>query len=77
MKEQYVELLNLQAAVGREKAVQAIDVHRECKNCMVTFWVMSHLSHFLGASRGCADFRDPTAVCRLYLETAVGRKEAA
>jgi len=43
MKEQYVELLNLKAAVGREKAVQAIDVHRECKNCVVTFWVMSQL----------------------------------
>ncbi len=57
--------LNLKAAVEREKAVQAIDVHRECKNCVVTFWVMSQLLHFLGASRGCADFRDPTAVFRL------------
>jgi hypothetical protein len=56
---------NLKAAVEREKAVQAIDVHRECKNCVVTFWVMSQLFHFLGASRGCADFRDPTAVFRL------------
>jgi hypothetical protein len=55
---------NLKAAVEREKAVQAIDVHRECKNCVVTFWVMSQLFHFLGASRGCADFRDPTAVFR-------------
>jgi hypothetical protein len=26
---------------------------------------MSQLFHFLGASRGCADFRDPTAVFRL------------
>jgi len=60
-----VALLNLKAAVGREKAVQAIDGHRECKNCVVTFWVMSQLLHFLGASRGCADFRDPTAVFRL------------
>ena len=57
--------LNLKAAVEREKAVQTIDVHRECNNCVVTFWVMSQLLHFLGASRGCADFRDPTAVFRL------------
>ncbi len=58
-------LLNLKAAVEREKAVHAIDVHREWKNCVVTFWVMSQLFHFLGASRACADFRDPTAVFRL------------
>jgi hypothetical protein len=45
--------------------VQAIDVHREFKNCVVTFWVMSQFLHFLGASRGCADFRDPTAVFRV------------
>ncbi|MEC4679486.1 MAG: hypothetical protein VST67_02150, partial [Nitrospirota bacterium] len=60
-----IRSLNLKAAVGREKTVQAIDVHRECKNCVVTFWVMSQFLHFLGASRGCADFRDPTAVFRL------------
>jgi hypothetical protein len=60
-----VGCLNLKAAVEREKAVQAIDVHREFKNCVVTFWVMSQFLHFLGASRGCADFRDPTAVFRL------------
>jgi hypothetical protein len=58
---------NLKAAVEREKAVQAIDVHREWKNCVVTLWVMSQLFHFLGASRGCADFRDPTAVSRFNL----------
>ena len=58
-------LFNLKAAVEREKAVQAIGVHRECKNCVVTFWVMSQWFHFLGASRGCADFRDPTTVFRL------------
>jgi len=52
--------LNLKTAVGREKAVQAIDVHREFKNCVVTFWVMSQFFNFLGASRDCADFRDPT-----------------
>ncbi len=57
--------LNLKTAVGLEKAVQAIDVHRKFINCVVTFWVMSQFLHFLGASRGCADFRDPTAVFRL------------
>jgi hypothetical protein len=60
-----VSRLNLKAVVEREKAVQAIDVHREFTNCVVTFLVMSQLFHFLGASRGCADFRDPTAVFRL------------
>ncbi len=55
----------LKAAVEREKAVQAIDVHRECTNCVVTFLVMSQFLYFLGASRGCADFRDPTAVFRI------------
>ena len=48
---------NLKAAVEREKAVQAIDVAREFTNCVVTFWVMSQFLNFLGASRGCADFR--------------------
>jgi len=57
--------------------VQAIDVHREFKNCVGTFWVMSQFLHFLGAARGCADFRDPTAVFRLNLEAAVGRKKDA
>jgi hypothetical protein len=56
--------LNLKAAVEREKVVQAIDGHRECKNWVVTFWVMSSLFHFLGTARGCADFRDPTVVFR-------------
>ncbi len=55
--------------------MQAIDVHRECKNGVVTFWVMSQLFHFLGASRGCADFRDPTAVFRLMKQSSnVGEK---
>jgi hypothetical protein len=40
--------LNLKAAVECEKAVQAIDVHRECTNCVVTFWVMSQFSHLQG-----------------------------
>jgi hypothetical protein len=52
----------LKAAVEHEKAVQAIDGHRECKNCVVTFLVMSQLFTF---TRSCADFRDPTAVCRM------------
>ncbi len=66
--------VNLKAAVEREKAVQAIDVHREWKNCVVTFWALSQLVHFLGASRGCADFRDPTAVFRLNPRRRVSRK---
>ena len=41
-------LFNLKAAVEREKAVQAIDVHRACKNGVVTFWVMSPFSHLQG-----------------------------
>jgi hypothetical protein len=56
--------LNLKAAIEREKDVQAIDMHREWKNSVVTFWVMSPLFTF---TRGCADFRDPTAVFRLNL----------
>jgi len=57
--------LNLKSAVEREKAVQAIDVHRELKNCVVTFWVMSQIFNFLGALKDWADFCDPTAVSRL------------
>jgi hypothetical protein len=41
-------MLILETAVGREKAVQAIDVHREWKNCVVTLWVMSQFSHLQG-----------------------------
>ena len=63
------DIFNLKAAVGREKAVQAIDVHRECINCVVTFGVMNQFLHFLGAARGCADFRDPTAVFRFNRES--------
>jgi hypothetical protein len=40
--------LNLKAAVEREKAVQAIDGHREWKNGVVTFCVMSQFSHLQG-----------------------------
>jgi hypothetical protein len=60
-----LEPVILKAAVEREKAVQAIAAPRECKNCVVTFWVMSQFLDFLGASRNCADFRDPTAVFRV------------
>jgi len=66
---------NLKTAVGREKAVQAIDAHREFENCVVKLQVMSQFLHFRGASRGCADFRDPIAVFRFNLKTAVGRKK--
>jgi hypothetical protein len=38
----------LKVAVEREKTVQAIDVHRECTNCVVTFWVMSQFLHLQG-----------------------------
>ncbi len=48
--------------------MQAIDVHREFKICVVTFWVMSQIFNFLGASRGCADFRAPTAVFRIIAD---------
>ena len=62
-------LFNLKTtAVEREKAVQAIDVHREFNNCVVTLWVMSQFLNFLGASRCCADFRDPTAVFRFKVQ---------
>ncbi len=40
---------NLETAVGREKAVQAIYVHREFAKFVVTLWVMRFFSHFLGA----------------------------
>jgi hypothetical protein len=40
--------LNLKTAVEQEKAVQAIDVHREFNNCVVTFGVMSQFSHLQG-----------------------------
>ena len=62
-----VSLIILKTAVGHEKAVRAIDVHREWKICVVTFLVMSQFFHFLGASRGCAGFRDPVTVFRIIL----------
>ncbi len=55
-------MIILKTAVEHEKAVQAIVVHREFENCVVTLWVMSHFSNFLDAARDCAVFRDPTAL---------------
>jgi hypothetical protein len=57
-------LFNLKTAVGREKDVQDIDVHGKFEKRVVTLLVMSAFSNFPGASRACADFRDPTAVFR-------------
>ena len=45
---------------------------RELKNCVVTFWVMSQFFNFLGTSRGCADFRDPTVVFRFKVKSDEG-----
>ncbi len=58
------DCFNLKAVVECEKAVQAIDVHRNCNNCVVTLWVMSQFLEFLVVARACADFRYPTAVFR-------------
>ena len=58
---------NLGTVVEREKDVQEIDVHREIGKFEVTLLVMRTFSSFLGASRACADFRDPTAVSRFYV----------
>jgi hypothetical protein len=54
--------INPETAVGREKDVQDIDVHGEFEKRVVTLLVISAFSNFPGASRACADFRDPTAV---------------
>jgi len=42
-------VLNLETAVAREKAVEDIDVQREFKKLVVTFWVMRDFLNFLGA----------------------------
>ena len=55
----------LETAVEHGKAVPAIDVHRACSNCAITFWVMNQFLHFLGAARGWTDIRDPIAVFRI------------
>jgi hypothetical protein len=60
----------LETAVGREKDVQDIDVHGEFEKRVVTLLVMSAFSNFPGASRACADFRDPTAVSRIMVPAA-------
>ena len=44
-----IERINLEPAVGREKAVQAIHVHREFENLVVTLLVRRGFSHSLGA----------------------------
>jgi hypothetical protein len=61
-------MFNLETAVGREKDVQDIDVHGEFEKRVVTLLVMSAFSHFPGASRACADFRDPAAVFRFNVK---------
>jgi hypothetical protein len=66
-------VFNLETAVGREKDVQDIDVHGEFEKRVVTLLVMSAFSNFPGASRACADFRDPTAVSRFKGTVAVLR----
>ncbi len=45
--------------------MQDIEVLREFEKCVVTLLVMNFFSDFLGASRACADFRDPTEEFRL------------
>jgi len=55
----------LETADGREKDVQDIDAPREYEKRVVTLLVMRIFSGFLGASRACAYFRDPTAVSRM------------
>ena len=66
----------LENAVEREKGVQDIDVHGELEKQVVTLLVMSVFSSFPGASRACADFRDPTAFSRVidvvFLRRVIG-----
>ena len=45
--------------------MQDIDAPGEFGKLVVTFLVMRAFSNFPGASRACADFRDPTAVSRI------------
>ena len=53
--------------------MQHIDVHREFEKLVVTLLVMSAFSNSLGASRGCADFRDSTAVSRFNAVISMNR----
>jgi len=55
---------NLETSVGHEKDVQDIGVHREFLKFVVTLLVMRTFLNFLGASRACTDYRDPTEVFR-------------
>jgi hypothetical protein len=47
--------------------VQDIDVAGKVEKRVFTLLVMSAFSSFSGASRACADFRDPTAVSRIIV----------
>jgi hypothetical protein len=51
--------------------VQDIDVHGGFEKRVVTLLVMSAFLNFPGASRACADFRDPTAVFRIIYQQPV------
>ena len=64
-KSLYYGKLSLETAVEREKDVQHIDMHRLLEKLMVTLLVMRVFSNYLGALRGCADFRNPIAVSRI------------
>jgi len=65
----------LKTAVGREKDVQDIDVNREFEKRVVTLLVISAFSNFLGPSRACADFRDPTAVFRFITRNGLSIRD--
>jgi hypothetical protein len=53
--------------------VQGIDVHGEFEKRVVTLLVMSAFLNSAGASRACADFRDPTAVFRIMIAFSKAR----
>ncbi len=55
----------LKAAVEREKAVQAIDGHREWKNGVVTLWVMSQLGSYANYGSGHTAI---SCLSEMYLE---------
>ena len=48
----------------RERCWRLFSTDPKWTNWAVTLWVRSQFFHFLGASGGCADFRDPTTVFR-------------
>jgi hypothetical protein len=59
----------LDSAVSREKAVQYIGAQRKLVKFMVTLLEMRYFSTFLGTSRACANFRDPTTEFRIITNT--------